>query len=71
MHEVYNQDPIIHLWKQEAGSGSMNLFEDHIPILSIGVAHTNNNVHSPNERIKVDDFKQGQISIARLMEKMK
>ena len=54
----------------EAGSGSMNLFADHIPILSIGVVHTDSNAHSPNERIKVDDFKQGQISIARLMEKM-
>ncbi len=68
MREVYNQDPIIHPWN--AGSGPMYLFADHIPVLSIGVGHTGSNAHSPNENIFMDDFKQGQILIARLMENM-
>lgn len=68
MFEVYDQDPLMHPWN--VGSGPMYLFADQIPVLSIGVVHSGSNAHSPNENILVDDFKQGQILIARLIEKM-
>lgn len=68
MTEVYGHDPIIHPWSP--ASGPLHLFADHIPVLSIGVAHAGSRGHAPNENIKVEDFKQGQVCIARLIEKM-
>ncbi|UCG01698.1 MAG: M20/M25/M40 family metallo-hydrolase [Candidatus Heimdallarchaeota archaeon] len=68
MLEVYGHTPIIHPWSP--ASGPLYLFADHIPVLSIGVAHVGSRGHAPNENIKVEDFKQGQVCLARLMEKM-
>ena len=68
MIEVYNHEPILHPWSP--GSGPLHLFSDYIPVLSIGVGNAESNAHSPNENIEVEDFKLGQICIARLMEKM-
>ncbi len=68
MVEVYGHEPIIHPWSP--GSGPLYLFADHMPVLSIGVGNAGSRAHAPNENIKVEDFKQGQVCIARLMEKM-
>jgi acetylornithine deacetylase/succinyl-diaminopimelate desuccinylase-like protein len=68
IQEVYQHEPIIHPWS--AGSGPLYLFSDHVPVLSIGVGNAGSNAHSPNENIILDDFKQGQICIARLIEAM-
>ncbi len=67
MIEVYGHEPWIHPWSP--GSGPLHLFAE-IPVLSIGVGNAESNAHSPNENIEVEDFKLGQICIARLMEKM-
>ncbi len=64
--EIYKHKPMIHPWN--AGSGPLYLFADHVPVLSIGVGHAGSNSHSPNENVILEDFKQGQIAIARLME---
>ena len=68
MQEVYQHEPIVHPWS--AGSGPLYLFSDHVPVLSIGVGNAGSNAHSPNENIILEDFKQGQICIARLIESM-
>ncbi|MFX1285606.1 MAG: M20/M25/M40 family metallo-hydrolase [Promethearchaeota archaeon] len=68
MFEVYGHTPIIHPWSP--ASGPLYLFADHIPVLSIGVAHAGSRGHAPNENIKVEDFKQGQVCLAKLMENM-
>jgi len=68
LQEIYQHEPIIHPWS--AGSGPLYLFSDHVPVLSIGVGNASSNAHSPNENIILDDFKQGQICIARLIEEM-
>ncbi|MFX0016492.1 MAG: M20/M25/M40 family metallo-hydrolase [Promethearchaeota archaeon] len=68
MTEVYGHNPIIHPWSP--ASGPMYLFADHIPTLSIGVSNAGSYGHAPNENILVEDFKQGQVCIARFMEKM-
>lgn len=68
MVEVYGHDPIIHPWSP--ASGPLYLFADHIPVLSIGVANAGSNGHAPNENIEIEDFKRGQICIAKLMEKI-
>ena len=68
MLEVYGYTPIIHPWSP--GSGPLYLFSDHIPVLSIGVGHAGSRAHAPNENIKVEDFKQGQVCLARLIQKI-
>ncbi|MHA2225846.1 MAG: M20/M25/M40 family metallo-hydrolase [Candidatus Hodarchaeales archaeon] len=68
MTDVYGNNPLVHPWSP--GSGPLYLFADHLPVLSIGVGNPGSNSHSPNENIEVEDFKRGQICIARLMEKM-
>ncbi|MFW9905715.1 MAG: M20/M25/M40 family metallo-hydrolase [Candidatus Thorarchaeota archaeon] len=68
MLEVYGHKPLIHPWSP--GSGPLYLFADHIPVLSIGVGNAGSRAHAPNENINVEDFKQGQVCIARLIEKL-
>ncbi|MHA1541551.1 MAG: M20/M25/M40 family metallo-hydrolase [Candidatus Hodarchaeales archaeon] len=68
LQEVYQHEPVIHPWS--AGSGPLYLFSDHVPVLSIGVGNAGSNAHSPNENIILEDFKQGQICIVRLIEAM-
>jgi acetylornithine deacetylase/succinyl-diaminopimelate desuccinylase-like protein len=68
IQKVYQHEPVIHPWS--AGSGPLYLFSDHVPVLSIGVGNAGSNAHSPNENIILEDFKQGQICIARLIEAM-
>jgi acetylornithine deacetylase/succinyl-diaminopimelate desuccinylase-like protein len=68
MLEVYGHEPLIHPWSP--GSGPLYLFADHIPVLSIGVGNAGSRAHAPNENINVGDFKQGQVCIARLIEKL-
>ncbi|MHA2054144.1 MAG: M20/M25/M40 family metallo-hydrolase [Candidatus Hodarchaeales archaeon] len=66
--EIYNHSPLVHPWNP--GSGPLYLFADHVPTVSIGVGNAGSAAHSPNENILVSDFKQGQLCIARIIEKM-
>jgi len=66
--EVYNHEPVIHPWSP--GSGPLYLFSDLMPVLSIGVGNKGSNAHSPDENINLGDFKQGQLCIARLLQRM-
>ncbi len=68
MTEVYGHEPIIHPWSP--ASGPLYLFANYIPVLSIGVAHAESHGHAPNENINVEDFKQGQVCLARLIERL-
>lgn len=63
--EIYNHEPEIHPWS--AGSGPLYLFNELMPVASIGVGNVGSNAHSPNENIEVEDFKNGQLCIAQLI----
>ncbi len=64
--DIYHHSPVVHPWNP--GSGPLYLFADHVPTVSIGVGNSKSNAHSPNENINVDDFKQGQLCIVRIIE---
>ncbi|MHA1973613.1 MAG: M20/M25/M40 family metallo-hydrolase [Candidatus Hodarchaeales archaeon] len=68
MKEIYHHEPIIHPWSP--GSGPMYLFAEHLPVFSVGVGNPESNAHSPNENIEIEDFKNGQKFIAKLLENM-
>ncbi|MFW9777713.1 MAG: M20/M25/M40 family metallo-hydrolase [Candidatus Heimdallarchaeota archaeon] len=68
MAEVYGHEPVVHPWSP--GSGPLYLFTEYVPMLSIGVAYPGSNGHSPNENLVLEDFKMGQLCIARLLESM-
>lgn len=67
--EVYNHAPAIQ--PTSGGSGPMHLFEQYMPIVSLGSGHANSNAHSPNENIFIVDFIDGMKCIAAILNEMK
>src|SRR5699024_9164491 len=68
--EVYQEPPVI--LRNLAGSSPMSkmLEGTSIPAVQIGVAHTQSNIHAPNENIFIDDFVQGIKASANVIHKM-
>lgn len=68
--EVYNESPVI--LRNLAGSSPMSkmLEGTSIPAVQIGVAHTQSNIHAPDENIFIDDFVQGIKATANVIHKM-
>ncbi|MBD3189707.1 MAG: M20/M25/M40 family metallo-hydrolase [Candidatus Heimdallarchaeota archaeon] len=67
--EVYNHEPEIQ--PTSGGSGPMHLFEQYMPIVSLGSGHADSNAHSPNENIFIVDFIDGMKCIAAILNEMK
>jgi len=66
--EVYNLDPIV--YPISSGSGPMYLFVNNlrIPMISVGVGYYDSRSHSPNENIRLEDFKLGIKHIVRIID---
>lgn len=66
--EVYNLDPIV--YPISSGSGPMYLFVNNlkIPMISVGVGYYDSKSHSPNENIRLEDFKLGIKHIIRIID---
>lgn len=52
------------------GGGPMKQFADsvHAPIVMVGIHYSGSHPHSPNENIRLADYKQGTYFLARLLE---
>ncbi|MCX8168655.1 MAG: M20/M25/M40 family metallo-hydrolase [Candidatus Methanomethylicia archaeon] len=66
--EIYGLEPIV--YPISSGSGPMYLFVNKlkIPMISIGVGYHESNTHSPNENIRLEDFKLGIKQIIRIID---
>jgi acetylornithine deacetylase/succinyl-diaminopimelate desuccinylase-like protein len=67
--EVYGKEPQV--WPFLGGSGPMHPFvhELGIPVVANGVGWPGNQVHAPNENIRLDDFRRGTEHLARFLER--
>jgi acetylornithine deacetylase/succinyl-diaminopimelate desuccinylase-like protein len=68
--EIYGLEPIV--YPISSGSGPMYLFvnELKIPMISVGVGYHESNNHSPNENIRLEDFKLGIKHIVKIIDMM-
>lgn len=68
-NEVYTAEKV-RLIPNMPGGGPMKQFSDsiHAPIVMVGIHYSGSHPHSPNENIRLDDFKQGTYFLARLLE---
>jgi acetylornithine deacetylase/succinyl-diaminopimelate desuccinylase-like protein len=52
------------------GSGPLYIFKDYVPMVSIGVSDFDSKGHSPNESIKIENFKNGMKRLVHVMDEM-
>ncbi|MFW9861244.1 MAG: M20/M25/M40 family metallo-hydrolase [Candidatus Thorarchaeota archaeon] len=52
------------------GSGPLYIFKDYAPMVSIGVSDFDSKGHSPNESIKIENFRKGMLRLAYLIDEM-
>lgn len=52
------------------GSGPLYLFNDYVPMVSIGCGDYLGKAHSPNESIAIDNYRRAQHRIVAIMDKM-
>jgi len=52
------------------GSGPLYIFKDHVPMVSIGVSDYDSKGHSPNESIKIENFRKGMLRLVHLIDEM-
>lgn len=67
--EIYGHDITIH--PTNPGSGPLYLFDEYVPMVSIGVADFYSRAHAPNESILVENFHLGMKRMAAIMNEMK
>jgi len=67
--EVYGERPL--LIPIAAGSGPMAHFRDilGVPIVGCGMGYPGSRIHSPNENIRIEDFKRAILHTAKVIEK--
>ncbi|MFX0054530.1 MAG: M20/M25/M40 family metallo-hydrolase [Promethearchaeota archaeon] len=52
------------------GSGPLYIFKDYVPMVSIGVSDFDSKGHSPNESIKIENFRKGMLRLVYLIDEM-
>ncbi|MFX1368772.1 MAG: acetylornithine deacetylase, partial [Promethearchaeota archaeon] len=52
------------------GSGPLYLFKDYVPMVSIGVSDFDSKGHSPNESIRIENFKKGMKRLVHVIDEM-
>jgi acetylornithine deacetylase/succinyl-diaminopimelate desuccinylase-like protein len=52
------------------GSGPLYIFKDYVPMVSIGVSDFDSKGHSPNESIKIENFRNGMLRLVHLIDEM-
>jgi len=67
--EVYGQEPVV--YPTMAGTGPMYVLcqQFDIPCVSVGVGHSDSRNHAPNENILLEDFYQGILHLAAILER--
>lgn len=67
--EVYGQEPVV--YPMMTGTGPMYVLcqQFGIPAASIGVGHADSRNHAPNENIYLEDFYQGIVHIATILDR--
>jgi acetylornithine deacetylase/succinyl-diaminopimelate desuccinylase-like protein len=67
--EVYGQEPVV--YPSMAGTGPMYVLcqQFDIPCVSVGVGHSDSRNHAPNENILLEDFYQGILHLAVILER--
>lgn len=67
--KVYTSEKV-RLIPNMPGGGPMKQFADsvHAPIVMVGIHYSGSHPHSPNENIRLADYKQGTYFLARLLE---
>ena len=67
--EIYREKPL--LIPIAAGSGPMAHFRDilGVPIVGCGMGYPGSRIHSPNENIRIEDFKRAILHTAKVIEK--
>lgn len=67
--EVYGEKPL--LIPIAAGSGPMAHFREilGVPIVGCGMGYPGSRIHSPNENVRIEDFKKAILHTARVIEK--
>ena len=66
--QVFGHDMV--LQPTSPGSGPLYLFNDYVPMVSIGCGDYNSKVHAPNESITIDNYRNSIKRIAVLIHEM-
>ncbi len=66
--KIFGHDLRIHI--TSPASGPLYLFKDLVPMVSIGVSDYDSRGHSPNESIKIKNFRNGMKRIAVIIDEM-
>ncbi len=61
-------DLVIHV--TSPGSGPLYLFNEHVPMVSVGCSDHDSRAHSPNESIVIENFRKAQHRIVWIMDEM-
>lgn len=66
--EEYQKSPVVSI--SSAGTGPMYLFRNYLkaPCICVGVGYPYSRGHSPNENIRVEDFRKGTRCLARAID---
>ncbi|MDH5106534.1 M20/M25/M40 family metallo-hydrolase [Lentilactobacillus diolivorans] len=67
-NDVYTSEKV-RLIPNMPGGGPMKQFQDsvHVPIVMVGIHYAGSHPHSPNENIRLSDYKQGTYFLAKLL----
>jgi acetylornithine deacetylase/succinyl-diaminopimelate desuccinylase-like protein len=67
--EVYGEEPVV--YPIMTGTGPMHVLcqQFNIPCASVGVGHADSRTHAPNENIRIEDFYQGIMHIAAILDR--
>ena len=61
-------DLVIHI--TSPGSGPLYLFNEHVPMVSVGCSDHDSRAHSPNESIVIENFRKAQHRIVWIIDEM-
>jgi acetylornithine deacetylase/succinyl-diaminopimelate desuccinylase-like protein len=68
--KAYPQPPVV--FPTAGGSGPMAIVGERLglPIVSLGVGHPGENIHGPNENLRLADMEQGIVHVAAVLERL-
>jgi len=66
--KTHGHDLVVH--PTSPGSGPLYLFNEHVPMVSVGCGDHLGKAHSPNESISLENFRKAQHRIVAIMDEM-
>ena len=65
---THGHDLVVH--PTSPGSGPLYLFNEYVPMVSVGCSDFLGKAHSPNESISLENFRKAQHRVVAIMDEM-